>query len=92
MPPSEEQQQHKEAEAALNAFVDKDLNARYTFDGERGQPQSEICRESRNQRECIALQMYSTKMFEVMQKRGFYCALPMDPNRTHMVCTKIPDS
>ena len=90
--PSAEEKQQNAAEAALTAFVEKDLNAKYTFDGERGQPQSKICRESRNARECIKLHMYSTRMFEIMQKRGFYCALPMDPNRTHMVCTKIPDS
>ncbi|KAG6334560.1 hypothetical protein ID866_4536 [Astraeus odoratus] len=26
----------------------------------------------------------------VLQNYGFYCALPSDPSRTHMVCRRLP--
>ncbi|KAH7889908.1 hypothetical protein F5I97DRAFT_608345 [Phlebopus sp. FC_14] len=26
----------------------------------------------------------------IQQKYGFFCALPSDPSRTHMVCRKLP--
>ncbi|KAJ7184247.1 hypothetical protein C8R46DRAFT_1063410 [Mycena filopes] len=67
--------------------------SRYTFDSERGAAQSEICREpegSNRARECITIQMQSKRLFEAMQNLGFFCALPMDPKRTHMECTPIP--
>ncbi|KIM57600.1 hypothetical protein SCLCIDRAFT_130116, partial [Scleroderma citrinum Foug A] len=73
----------------------EDPSAVYTFDGERGAPRSELCREAPSVRQdkrkdCVVLDMYSTQLFEAMQKYGFYCALPSDPTRTHMVCRKIP--
>ncbi|KAH7912255.1 hypothetical protein BJ138DRAFT_1148892 [Hygrophoropsis aurantiaca] len=81
------------AEEKLNTFLSQRPSGRYTFDSERGAPQSEICREGGEKgHECIVLKMYSTKLFEAMQKHGFYCALPMDPTQTHMVCDKIPQS
>ncbi|KAJ8581691.1 hypothetical protein M405DRAFT_751364, partial [Rhizopogon salebrosus TDB-379] len=68
-------------------------DAEYTFDSDRGSLQSEICREGGEKgRECITLRMHSTRLFEAMQKRGFYCALPMDPSRTHIACKKIPQT
>jgi len=83
----------KEEKKVLESFIAKNPNARYTFDSERGAPQSEICREEGPKgRECIMLQMYSTQLFEAMQDNGFFCALPMDPTRTHMECTRIPKS
>ncbi|KAI6019669.1 hypothetical protein F5J12DRAFT_482309 [Pisolithus orientalis] len=42
------------------------------------------------QKDCIDLDMYSTQLFAAMQNYGFYCALPSDPSRTHMVCRKLP--
>lgn len=42
------------------------------------------------QKDCLALEMYSTQLFAAMQNYGFYCALPSDPSRTHMVCRKLP--
>ncbi|KAI0035746.1 hypothetical protein K488DRAFT_42701, partial [Vararia minispora EC-137] len=63
----------------------------YTFDSERDAPQSELCRKGTTEgRECILLQMHSKKLFEAMQAQGFFCALPMDPSRTHMECEPIP--
>jgi len=84
----------KEEKKILESFIAKNPNARYTFDSERGAPQSEICREELGdkRRECIMLQMYSTKLFQAMQDNGFFCALPMDPSRTHIECTQIPKS
>ncbi|KAH9934821.1 uncharacterized protein B0H18DRAFT_869692 [Fomitopsis serialis] len=77
-------------EEQLKAFVAEDPNSRYTFDGERGAPQSEICREGNEKsRKCITLMMQSTAMFSAMQSQGFFCALPMEPGRTHMECRRI---
>ncbi|KZP23614.1 hypothetical protein FIBSPDRAFT_858169 [Athelia psychrophila] len=76
----------------LAAFVAKDPNAKYTFDSERGAPVSEICRaeDGTLSKECITVQMQSTKLFAAMQLHGFFCRLPMDPAQTHMECTPIP--
>ncbi|KAI5827944.1 hypothetical protein K523DRAFT_277834 [Schizophyllum commune Tattone D] len=80
--------QEKEARSidALNKFVGQDPNAMYTFDAPAGVPRAELCRG----KNCVTLDLYSTKMFECMQKLGFYCALPMDPGRTHMECRPLP--
>ncbi|KAJ7043212.1 hypothetical protein C8F04DRAFT_1390048 [Mycena alexandri] len=76
----------------LKTFIARAPASRYTFDSERGAPESSICREegSNLSRECIVLQMQSKRLFEAMQNLGFFCALPMDPNRTYMECTPIP--
>ncbi|VDC00871.1 unnamed protein product [Peniophora sp. CBMAI 1063] len=77
----------------LKSFVQKAPSARYTFDSERDAPQSELCREEKGKpNECIILQMHSKKLFEAMQSQGFFCALPIDPTRTHMECQPIPKS
>ncbi|GBE82356.1 hypothetical protein BKA93DRAFT_724475 [Sparassis latifolia] len=81
----------KNPEDELKAFIAEDPDSRYTFHSERDASQSEICREGKDkERKCIMLEMYSTKMFEAMQAQGFFCALPMDPSRTHMECRRIP--
>ncbi|KAJ7261348.1 hypothetical protein B0H12DRAFT_1106366 [Mycena haematopus] len=77
------------ADEVLKGFIARAPTARYTFDSERNAPQSEICRED-SPKECITLQMQSKRLFEAMQNLGFFCALPMDPKRTHMECTPIP--
>ncbi|KAL1947715.1 hypothetical protein VTO73DRAFT_13439 [Trametes versicolor] len=75
----------------LKDFIAEDPNSTYTFDGERDAPRSEICREGKEKgRKCIEMEMYSTKLFQAMQEQGFFCALPMDPTRTHMECKRIP--
>ncbi|KAL1746082.1 hypothetical protein HDZ31DRAFT_62534 [Schizophyllum fasciatum] len=78
----------KEARAvdALSKFVGQDPNATYTFDAPPDVPRAELCRG----KHCVTLDLYSTKMFECMQKLGFYCALPMEPGRTHMECRPLP--
>ncbi|KAL0947380.1 hypothetical protein HGRIS_013496 [Hohenbuehelia grisea] len=83
----------KGADQVLKDFIAIDPNTRYTFDSERDAPQSEICRQGGPKgKECIILQMHSKRLFEAMQNHGFFCALPMDPTRTHMECTPIPKS
>ncbi|KAI0736944.1 hypothetical protein C8Q72DRAFT_879358 [Fomitopsis betulina] len=78
-------------EEQLKAFVAEDPNSRYSFDSERDAPQSEICREGHDKsRNCITLMMRSTAMFTAMQAQGFFCALPIDPGRTHIECQRIP--
>ncbi|KAJ7929250.1 hypothetical protein B0H13DRAFT_1964495 [Mycena leptocephala] len=76
----------------LKSFIARAPTSRYTFDSERDAPQSEICRDDGGgiAKECIVLQMHSKRLFEAMQNLGFFCALPMDPKRTHMECTPIP--
>ncbi|KAJ7771724.1 hypothetical protein B0H16DRAFT_1514492 [Mycena metata] len=81
------------ADEVLKTFIARAPAANYTFDSNRGAPESTLCREegtSNLSRECIILQMQSKRLFEAMQNLGFFCALPMDPNRTHMECTPIP--
>ncbi|OAX40033.1 hypothetical protein K503DRAFT_29963 [Rhizopogon vinicolor AM-OR11-026] len=103
------------ADTALNTFISQKTLAEYTFDSDRGSPESELCREGGEKgRECITLRMHSTRLFEAMQvcvwltktcaplpffflttleqKQGFYCAVPMDPSRTHIACKKIPQN
>jgi len=83
----------KNSEDDLKSFISEDPDSRYTFDSERGARQSEICREGKEKgRKCIMLAMHSTEMFAAMQAQGFFCALPMDPTRTHMECRRIPKS
>ncbi|KAF9458648.1 hypothetical protein BDZ94DRAFT_1313065 [Collybia nuda] len=75
----------------LKAFISHDPTAQYNFDSERDSPQSEICRQGGPRgTECITLQMQSKRLFQAMQDHGFFCALPMDPGRTHMECRPIP--
>ncbi|KIL69604.1 hypothetical protein M378DRAFT_68251, partial [Amanita muscaria Koide BX008] len=64
--------------------------AHYSFDSERDRPQSIICRETGpKSRECITLQMFSTRLFKAMQDQGFFCALPMEPGKTYMECKPL---
>lgn len=35
------------------------------------------------------LSFLATQMFSQMQKLGFFCALPMDPTKTHMECKHV---
>ncbi|TFL07707.1 hypothetical protein BDV98DRAFT_520829 [Pterulicium gracile] len=86
-------QPKKETKEALRNFIAVNPSVVYTFDSERDAPESEICREQGPKgRECMILQMQSKQLFEAMQNHGFFCALPMDPSRTHMECKPIPKS
>ncbi|KAH9946215.1 uncharacterized protein BXZ73DRAFT_73028 [Epithele typhae] len=86
-----EEQKSPTAEQTLKDFVAEDPDSRYTFDSERGAPKSEIFREGKEKgRKCIMVQMHSTRMFQAMQDQDFFCALPMDPSRTHIECTRLP--
>ncbi|KAL4074635.1 hypothetical protein V8B97DRAFT_2005619 [Scleroderma yunnanense] len=69
------------ADASLHGFLERtraweDPSAVYIFDGERGAPRSEICREDLTVgqqagqgklKECVVLEMYPTQLFEAMQ-------------------------
>ncbi|KAF8509556.1 hypothetical protein JB92DRAFT_2729891, partial [Gautieria morchelliformis] len=66
--------------------------SQYTFDSVRGADNSQICRQTKDQKECIQVWLTSKQLFEAMQQNGFFCALPMDPGSTHMDCTAIPKS
>ncbi|KAI1795997.1 hypothetical protein LXA43DRAFT_1090615 [Ganoderma leucocontextum] len=88
---SQEEGPSNTPEKTLAEFIAEDPNSAYTFDSERGAPLSELCREGKDKgRECIMLRMYSTRLFQAMQDQGFYCALPMDPTRTHIECKRLP--
>ncbi|KIJ60648.1 hypothetical protein HYDPIDRAFT_116947 [Hydnomerulius pinastri MD-312] len=88
----------KDAQETLHSFISENQQAQYTFDSERGSSYSELCREGGEKgRQCIShhiaqLKMSSTELFEAMQGFGFFCALPSDPSRTHMVCNKVPQT
>ncbi|KAI7876176.1 hypothetical protein K492DRAFT_198674 [Lichtheimia hyalospora FSU 10163] len=70
----------------LNKFVDAAPQYSYNIDQYRGQ----ICRQlPGGQEECLKLSLEYTEMFSQMQKLGFFCALPMDPKKTHMECTRV---
>ncbi|KAF9792850.1 hypothetical protein BJ322DRAFT_79945 [Thelephora terrestris] len=78
-------------EQQLKAFVEKTPQSKFTFDSERDSQESEICRKlGKDSKECITLRMNSKRLFESMQGLGFFCALPMDPSRTHMECIPVP--
>ncbi|KAF8350850.1 hypothetical protein F5887DRAFT_876833 [Amanita rubescens] len=71
-------------------MLQQDPQATYTFDTERGSSKSELCRETGpSARDCITLQMQSTRLFQAMQDQGFFCALPMDPARTYIECKRL---
>jgi len=76
----------------LKRFINQAPASRYTFDSERGSDHSEICREGKGQKECMQVWLASKQLFEAMQQHGFFCALPMEPGKTHMECTPIPKS
>jgi hypothetical protein len=112
-----------------SAMLQEDPDSRYIFDGQRNEPQTEICREGKKlSRKCIqvpfdnmnssALRLIQTPTASYVfnpnvpnyagtlshrhltecngltranyQDQGFFCALPMDPARTHMECFRIP--
>ncbi|KAK2467042.1 hypothetical protein APHAL10511_001300 [Amanita phalloides] len=80
-----------EQEERLRDFISQDPQANYTFDSERGSSKSELCRETGpRSRECITLQMQSTRLFQAMQAQNFFCALPMEPGRTYLQCKPLP--
>ncbi|WVR05430.1 hypothetical protein IAU60_002445 [Kwoniella sp. DSM 27419] len=85
-PPPE---QHK----TVAGFVQEAPNARYTFDSRRNADaeDTELCRITpQGGKSCIKLAIASAALFKSMQSLGFYCALPAEPTRTHMECTRIP--
>ncbi|WWD01125.1 hypothetical protein V866_008064 [Kwoniella sp. B9012] len=74
-------------------FVNEAPNARYTFDSRRNADaaDAELCRITpQGGKSCIKLALASASLFKSMQSLGFYCALPAEPTRTHMECTRIP--
>jgi len=81
----------KNPDAELKDFLSKSPQSKYTFDSERDAQEAKLCREAGERgRECIMIHMHSTKLFEAMQANGFFCALPIDPARTHIECTPLP--
>lgn len=79
----------KDVNQELKEFVSSDPKARYTFDSERDSTESELCRQGKGYEECVTLKMTSKRMFEAMQKYGYFCALPSDPTKTHMECKPL---
>ncbi|KAF5358021.1 hypothetical protein D9756_001708 [Leucocoprinus leucothites] len=88
---SSSSKQPEDANKVLKEFLSLDLKARYTFDSERDSSESELCRQQgKNSEECITLKMNSKRLFEAMQQHGFFCALPSNPEKTHMECKPLP--
>ncbi|KAF7778856.1 hypothetical protein Agabi119p4_3201 [Agaricus bisporus var. burnettii] len=80
----------KNANDVLKSFLSHDPKARYTFDSEKDSPESQICRQGPQSEECITLKMNSKQLFKAMQDHGFFCALPFNPDKTHMECKPLP--
>ncbi|EIE88174.1 hypothetical protein G6F46_009980 [Rhizopus delemar] len=77
---------NKEEIDRLDSFVKEAPGNEYTID----QKEQELCRQNLNgQGECIKLNLEYTQMFSEMQNLGFFCALPMDPTKTHMECRRV---
>ncbi|KAG5716292.1 hypothetical protein E4T56_gene10627 [Termitomyces sp. T112] len=81
---------YKEANNLLKSFVAHNPAAEYAFDGERDTQVSEICRKGASPKDCITLQMNSRDLFKAMQDLGFFCSVPIDPERTHINCKPMP--
>ncbi|GLB35117.1 hypothetical protein LshimejAT787_0206820 [Lyophyllum shimeji] len=83
--------ERKDDKSVLEAFIARDPQGKYTFDSERNSGQSRICRKgAADGRDCITLQMDSKQLNEAMQDLGFFCALPVNPERTYMECRPMP--
>ncbi|KIO26133.1 hypothetical protein M407DRAFT_243840 [Tulasnella calospora MUT 4182] len=81
----------KDARRTVADFVKKSPRSMYTFDSERDAPVAELCRHvGDGQPTCIDVHMASKALFQQMQDLGFFCALPLDPGKTHMECSPIP--
>lgn len=69
---------------------------RYTFDSRplqsrEGDRVQKLCRKLPNgTTSCIILGLETERLFMTMQSQGYFCALPAEPNQTHMECHKIP--
>ncbi|ORY94853.1 hypothetical protein BCR43DRAFT_494703 [Syncephalastrum racemosum] len=72
--------------ARLDKFVAAAPQNGYNLD----QYKQQVCRQlPGNQEECLKLNLEYAQMFSEMQKLGFFCALPMDPTKTHMECRRV---
>ncbi|KAI8372966.1 uncharacterized protein BYT42DRAFT_578726 [Radiomyces spectabilis] len=72
--------------ARLDKFVAAAPGNNYNID----QYHQQLCRQlPGGQEECVKLKLEYTEMFSQMQKLGFFCALPMDPTKTHMECRRV---
>ncbi|GAB5589022.1 hypothetical protein Unana1_03922 [Umbelopsis nana] len=80
-----EEQKNSEFER-LDKFVQQAPAGDYNID----QDKHRICLQLGNgQEKCVELNLEATQMFSQMQKLGFFCALPMDPTKTHMECKHV---
>ncbi|KIJ44221.1 hypothetical protein M422DRAFT_67521 [Sphaerobolus stellatus SS14] len=78
---------------ALKSFIEQSPSSNYTFESKRESDHSEICRGTggtEGGKDCVDIWLSSKQMFAAMQENGFFCALPMDPEKTHMECKPIP--
>ncbi|KAI9287487.1 hypothetical protein BC943DRAFT_274522 [Umbelopsis sp. AD052] len=70
----------------LDEFVKQAPIGDYNIDQEK----QRICHQlGSGQEKCVQLNLEATEMFSQMQKLGFFCALPMDPTKTHMECKHV---
>ncbi|KAL1930131.1 hypothetical protein VTP01DRAFT_1285 [Rhizomucor pusillus] len=70
----------------LDKFVEAAPQNSYNID----QYKQQLCRQlPGGQEECLKLNLEYSQMFSEMQKLGFFCALPMDPTKTHMECRRV---
>ncbi|KDN52474.1 hypothetical protein K437DRAFT_254256 [Tilletiaria anomala UBC 951] len=79
--------------------------AKYTLDGARGTSHAKLCRigpgagaahpaggghGQTGQMDCVDIALEAKDLFATMQQLNFFCQLPQDPSKTHIICEKIP--
>ncbi|KAI8049552.1 hypothetical protein BDF22DRAFT_623124 [Syncephalis plumigaleata] len=93
---------HTQEEKRLAAFVSEQPNAEYILDApllcrddnttatSRGeQTSSSSSSSSSGQHNCIRSKLEAKEMFAQMQKLGYFCQLPPEPNSVHFICRRV---
>ncbi|KAM0747414.1 hypothetical protein T439DRAFT_359738 [Meredithblackwellia eburnea MCA 4105] len=82
----------KESHTKTAEFVQQAPNSNYSLDELSPSPDAAVrlCRTGTDgQRSCVEIHDEVTKVFELMQKQGFFCTLPTDPSRTWIECEQL---
>ncbi|KAK9761843.1 hypothetical protein K7432_012952 [Basidiobolus ranarum] len=76
----------KAQEQRLEKFVRQNESAEYILDDKT----NELCRTlSDGRQNCLKLSLDQKEMFSMMQKLNFFCTLPLEPEKTHIICKKV---
>ncbi|KAK9720542.1 hypothetical protein K7432_004086 [Basidiobolus ranarum] len=79
-------QERKNQEQRLEKFVKQNESAEYLLDDKS----NELCRTLPDGKQnCLKLSLDQKEMFSMMQKLNFFCTLPLEPEKTHIICKRI---